>query len=226
IEILPCSRIAHIERHHKPYALDLSLPLKRSALRVAEIWMDEYKHMVYLAWNIPLQNSGIDFGDISSRMALRKKLKCNTFDWYLKNVYPNLKPIHYIVGYGRMKNTLDQNICLDQGPVSDKTPIMYYCHKYGLQNVCYHLPGELYVGPLMAEAYTDDHCLTDPGNGEKPTLEPCSKAAQNRQHIYWDFKLVTRSLSTTLNKNGENGYLYFVPRCRGKALSLSSLHIH
>lgn len=55
IEILPCSRIAHIERHHKPYALDLSLPLKCSALRVAEIWMDEYKHMVYLAWNIPLQ---------------------------------------------------------------------------------------------------------------------------------------------------------------------------
>ncbi|XP_027450030.1 LOW QUALITY PROTEIN: probable polypeptide N-acetylgalactosaminyltransferase 8 [Zalophus californianus] len=189
IEILPCSRIAHLERHHKPYAVDLSLALKHNALRVAEIWMDEYKHMVYLAWNIPLQNSGIDFGDISSRMALRKKLKCKTFDWYLKNVYPNLKPIHNIVGYGRMKNTLDENICLDQGLVSGKTPIMFYCHKYSLQNVYYHLTGEFYVGPLITEARTDDHCLTDPGNGEKPTLEPCSKAAQNRLHIYWDFKL-------------------------------------
>nr|XP_025707623.1 probable polypeptide N-acetylgalactosaminyltransferase 8 [Callorhinus ursinus] len=189
IEILPCSRIAHLERHHKPYAVDLSLALKHNALRVAEIWMDEYKHMVYLAWNIPLQNSGIDFGDISSRMALRKKLKCKTFDWYLKNVYPNLKPIHNIVGYGRMKNTLDENICLDQGLVSGKTPIMFYCHKYSLQNVYYHLTGEFYVGPLITEARTDDHCLADPGNGEKPTLEPCSKAAQNRLHIYWDFKL-------------------------------------
>ncbi|VCX36529.1 unnamed protein product [Gulo gulo] len=100
IEILPCSRIAHLGRHHKPYALDQSVALKRNAVRVAEIWMDEYKHMVYLAWNIPLQKSGIDFGDISSRMALRKKLKWKTFDWYLKNVYPNLKPIHNIVGYG------------------------------------------------------------------------------------------------------------------------------
>lgn len=55
IEILPCSRIGHLERYHKPYALDLSAVLKRNALRVAEIWMDEYKDMVYLAWNIPLQ---------------------------------------------------------------------------------------------------------------------------------------------------------------------------
>ncbi|XP_063449031.1 probable polypeptide N-acetylgalactosaminyltransferase 8 [Pan paniscus] len=188
VEILPCSRIAHLERHHKPYALDLTPALKRNALRVAEIWMDEHKHMVYLAWNIPLQNSGIDFGDISSRMALRQKLKCKTFDWYLKNVYPLLKPIHTIVGYGRMKNLLDENVCLDQGPVPGNTPIMYYCHEFSSQNVYYHLTGELYVGQLIAEASASDRCLTDPGKAEKPTLEPCSKAAKNGLHIYWDFK--------------------------------------
>lgn len=55
IEVLPCSRIAHLERHHKPYALDLAPALKRNALRVAETWMDEYKDMVYFVWNIPLQ---------------------------------------------------------------------------------------------------------------------------------------------------------------------------
>uniref|UniRef100_A0A8C9J533 Polypeptide N-acetylgalactosaminyltransferase n=1 Tax=Piliocolobus tephrosceles TaxID=591936 RepID=A0A8C9J533_9PRIM len=188
IEILPCSRIAHLERHHKPYALDLTPALKRNALRVAEIWMDEHKHMVYLAWNIPLQNSGIDFGDISSRVALREKLKCKTFDWYLKNVYPLLKPIHTIVGYGRMKNLLDENVCLDQGPVPGNTPIMHYCHGFSSQNVYYHLTGELYVGQLIAEASARDRCLTDPGKAEKPILEPCSEAARNGLHIYWDFK--------------------------------------
>uniref|UniRef100_G1MAV3 Polypeptide N-acetylgalactosaminyltransferase n=1 Tax=Ailuropoda melanoleuca TaxID=9646 RepID=G1MAV3_AILME len=207
IEILPCYRICN-------------------ALRVAEIWMDDYKHVVYLAWNIPLQNSGINFGDISSRMALRKKLKCNTFDWYLKNVYPNLKPIHNIAGYGRMKNTLDQNICLDQGLVSDKTPIMYYCHKYSLQNVYYHLTGELYVGPLMAEAYTDDRCLTDPGNGEKPTLEPCSKTAQNRQHIYWDFKPVMLVMNRVtkrcleMKKDTWSIYVHVVQTCTTQAWTI------
>ncbi|XP_012493370.1 PREDICTED: probable polypeptide N-acetylgalactosaminyltransferase 8 [Propithecus coquereli] len=188
IEILPCSRIAHLERHHKPYALDLSPALKRNALRVAEVWMDEYKDMVYLAWNIPLQNSGIDFGDVSSRMALREKLKCKTFDWYLKNVYPVLKPIHGVVGYGTMRNLLDENVCLDQGPVPGHTPILHPCHGFSSQHVYYLLTGELYVGQLVAETNTEDRCLTDPGDGEKPTLEPCSKAAKKGLHIYWDFK--------------------------------------
>ncbi|XP_047405645.1 probable polypeptide N-acetylgalactosaminyltransferase 8 [Sciurus carolinensis] len=188
IEILPCSRIAHLERYHKPYALDLGIVLKRNALRVAEIWMDEYKHMVYLAWNIPLQNSGIDYGDISSRISLREKLKCKTFDWYLKNVYPVLKPTLNIVGYGRMKNSLDKSICLDQGSVPGNVPIMYPCHEFSPQNTYYHQTGEFYVGSLISEADIDDRCLTDPGKGEKPTLEPCSKAAKSGLHIYWDFK--------------------------------------
>ncbi|KAF6119778.1 hypothetical protein HJG60_010188 [Phyllostomus discolor] len=40
-EVLPCSRIAHLERHHRPYALDLISALKHNAVRVAKIWMDE-----------------------------------------------------------------------------------------------------------------------------------------------------------------------------------------
>lgn len=31
-----------------------------------------------------------NFGDISSRTALRKNLKCKSFDWYIKNIYPEL----------------------------------------------------------------------------------------------------------------------------------------
>lgn len=62
MEVLPCSRIAHIERAHKPYTEDLTAHVRRNALRVAEVWMDEFKSHVYMAWNIP-QEVGCPRGD-------------------------------------------------------------------------------------------------------------------------------------------------------------------
>lgn len=62
MEVLPCSRIAHIERAHKPYTEDLTAHVRRNALRVAEVWMDEFKSHVYMAWNIP-QEVGCPCGD-------------------------------------------------------------------------------------------------------------------------------------------------------------------
>lgn len=58
IEVIPCSKIAHIERAKKPYLPDLSVTMKRNALRVAEVWLDEYKHNVNIAWNLPLEVRG------------------------------------------------------------------------------------------------------------------------------------------------------------------------
>ncbi|KAG8125808.1 hypothetical protein E2320_021002, partial [Naja naja] len=128
VEVLPCSRIAHIERAHKPYTEDLTSHVRRNALRVAEVWMDEFKSHVYMAWNIPQEDSGIDIGDISERKALRKKLQCKTFRWYLVSVYPEMRMYSDTVAYGVLQNSLKSDLCLDQGPDTENIPIMYICH--------------------------------------------------------------------------------------------------
>ncbi len=40
---------------HKPYALDLNPAMRRNALRVADIWLDDYKKNVFISWNLPLK---------------------------------------------------------------------------------------------------------------------------------------------------------------------------
>lgn len=61
MEVLPCARVAHIERTKKPYNNDIDYYAKRNALRAAEVWMDEYKSHVYMAWNIPMNVRFIHF---------------------------------------------------------------------------------------------------------------------------------------------------------------------
>ncbi|KAH0502821.1 Polypeptide N-acetylgalactosaminyltransferase 18 [Microtus ochrogaster] len=128
VEVLPCSRIAHIERAHKPYTEDLTAHVRRNALRVAEVWMDEFKSHVYMAWNIPQEDSGIDIGDITARKALRKQLQCKTFRWYLVSVYPEMRMYSDIIAYGVLQNSLKTDLCLDQGPDTENVPIVYICH--------------------------------------------------------------------------------------------------
>ena len=55
MEVLPCSRVAHIARVKKPYVSNIAFHTRRNALRVAEVWMDEFKTNVYQAWNIPME---------------------------------------------------------------------------------------------------------------------------------------------------------------------------
>uniref|UniRef100_A0A672ZI81 Polypeptide N-acetylgalactosaminyltransferase n=1 Tax=Sphaeramia orbicularis TaxID=375764 RepID=A0A672ZI81_9TELE len=180
IEVIPCSKIAHIERAKKPYLPDLNIMVRRNALRVAEVWMDEYKYNVNMAWNLPLENHGIDIGDVSERKKLREKLKCKPFQWYLDNVYPMLDHLHGFLGYGSLINDLKPDLCVDRGPMPGNTPIMYSCHYFKSQ-VC----SKLY---FKSHKYTDNRCLVDPAAGVYPGLYNCKTAKHKKLHMLWDFK--------------------------------------
>ncbi|XP_042294418.1 polypeptide N-acetylgalactosaminyltransferase 14 isoform X2 [Sceloporus undulatus] len=90
LEIIPCSRVGHVFRKKHPYIFpegNANTYIKNTK-RTAEVWMDEYKQYYYAARPAA---QGRPYGDIQSRVELRKSLKCHTFKWYLENVYPELR---------------------------------------------------------------------------------------------------------------------------------------
>uniref|UniRef100_A0A4W6FN56 Polypeptide N-acetylgalactosaminyltransferase 5 n=1 Tax=Lates calcarifer TaxID=8187 RepID=A0A4W6FN56_LATCA len=51
IEIIPCSRVGHIFRGQNPYKFpkDRQKTVERNLVRVAEVWLDEYKDLFYVS---------------------------------------------------------------------------------------------------------------------------------------------------------------------------------
>uniref|UniRef100_UPI00398F2AC6 polypeptide N-acetylgalactosaminyltransferase 17 isoform X1 n=1 Tax=Pristiophorus japonicus TaxID=55135 RepID=UPI00398F2AC6 len=187
MEVLPCSRVAHIERMKKPYNNDIGFYTKRNSLRVAEVWMDDYKSHVYIAWNIPMDNPGIDIGDISERIALRKRLKCKKFQWYLDNVYPEMRRYNNTVAYGEVHNNKAKDFCLDQGPPENHTAILYPCHGMSPQLVRYTKERYLYLGSLGSTILLPDtRCLVDNKKSRFPQLLDCEKV-KNVYQKSWRF---------------------------------------
>ncbi|XP_039597424.1 polypeptide N-acetylgalactosaminyltransferase 16 [Polypterus senegalus] len=90
LEILPCSRVGHVFRKRHPYDFPEgnALTYIKNTRRAAEVWMDDYKQYYYAARP---SAQGKAFGSISERLELRRKLNCHSFQWYLENVYPELK---------------------------------------------------------------------------------------------------------------------------------------
>ncbi|XP_069368436.1 polypeptide N-acetylgalactosaminyltransferase 17-like [Paralichthys olivaceus] len=183
MEAMPCSRVAHIARMKKPYANNIGVTTRRNALRVAEVWMDQYKSTVYMAWNIPMENNSIDIGDISERVALRKRLQCKSFEWYLDNVYPELRRYNTTLFYGEVRNSKATHLCLDQG--NKERPILHPCHGWGPQIGRYTTAGQLFLGTLGSIG-EETRCLVDDNINSSPQLLDCDKVTDVKQKT-WDF---------------------------------------
>ncbi|KAI1726588.1 ricin-type beta-trefoil lectin domain-containing protein [Ditylenchus destructor] len=112
----PCSRVGHIYRckyvpFPNPGVGDF---ISRNYKRVAEVWMDDYKEHLYKRRTAMARANP---GDLSKQLAVRERLKCKSFDWFMKEIafdqdrfYPAVEPPDG--GNGELKNVAAKK-CVD-----------------------------------------------------------------------------------------------------------------
>ncbi|NXD46049.1 GALT6 acetylgalactosaminyltransferase, partial [Copsychus sechellarum] len=135
VEIIPCSVVGHVFRSKSPHTFPKGTQvISRNQVRLAEVWMDDYKEIFYRRNQQASQMAREKtFGDISERRRLRERLHCRNFTWYLQNVYPEMfVPDLTPAFYGAIKNEGTKS-CLDVGENNHggKPLIMYPCHGLG-----------------------------------------------------------------------------------------------
>lgn len=173
LEIVPCSHVGHIFRKRSPYKWRSGVnALKRNSIRLAEVWMDDYKKYYYDRVG---PNLG-EYGDVSSRKELRKNLNCKSFKWYLDNVFPELFIPGESLASGDIKNPWS-NYCVDSAskPGDMHKPVKVWpCHQQG--------GNQYWMLSKHGELRRDDACL-DFG-GTDVILYTCHGAKGNQ---WWSY---------------------------------------
>uniref|UniRef100_A0A182Q6N9 Polypeptide N-acetylgalactosaminyltransferase n=1 Tax=Anopheles farauti TaxID=69004 RepID=A0A182Q6N9_9DIPT len=175
LEISPCSHVGHVFRDKSPYTFPggvANIVLKNAA-RVAEVWLDEWKEFYYQMSPGARKASA---GDVSERRALREKLKCKSFRWYLENIYPESQmPLDYYF-LGEIRNEETRN-CLDtMGRKSNEKIGSSYCHGLG--------GNQVFAYTKRHQIMSDDNCL-DASNALGPVnLVRCHGMGGNQEWVY------------------------------------------
>ena len=134
----PCSHVGHIFRESHPYTVasvkgestSIHTTFIVNSARVAEVWMDDYKQFFYKTR--PPKEVRV-LGDYSDRVALRKRLQCKPFKWYMETLLPRMFiPDHDHIAFQGALKSRDNSMCLDKmGSKAGGLAGVYYCHNQG-----------------------------------------------------------------------------------------------
>nr|CDJ83108.1 Glycosyl transferase and Ricin B lectin domain containing protein [Haemonchus contortus] len=177
ILFVPCSHVGHVYRSHMPYSfgkLSGKPIIATNMLRVIRTWMDEYAEYYFIR---EPQAQHVDPGDISAQLALKERLHCKPFKWYMEKVaydvlpsYP-IPPKNKVWGEARNPHT---GKCLDRmggipGPLGANG-----CHGYGGNQILrLNTEGQLAQG---------EWCLTP--KGVRVEANHCVKGTVNGPWAY------------------------------------------
>ncbi|XP_031560548.1 polypeptide N-acetylgalactosaminyltransferase 13-like isoform X2 [Actinia tenebrosa] len=209
LEILPCSRVGHVFRTRFPYSFpggytEVSVNLAR----VVRVWMDDYKTFVYMK-RPDLKT--LQYGDIKSRLDLRKRLKCKGFKWYLDNIYPEQTlPGGDAKVYGEIANPSNR-MCIDTMGRGMGGALGYsLCHGMG-GNQLFFLTAS---GQLQSSDEANPVCVE--AMGEEILLMGCDTNSESAQWTTMGKSIYHKARKKCLESNAKTG-TFTLKTCFGSA---------
>ncbi|XP_033980912.1 polypeptide N-acetylgalactosaminyltransferase 15-like [Trematomus bernacchii] len=182
LEVVPCSRVAHLDHHHLPYSFPDDELIQRNKIRVADTWMDAYRKIFYRRDTLAHFIRQSESPNITERLRLKRSLGCRNFHWYLTTVYPQLYiPQDRPALSGELYN-VGTGSCADyprgQGPKGGAMNIAP-CSGTGSQHCELNSELEVRWGPMGAL------CLD--AKDERAVLSPCPTHRPTSSRLQWKF---------------------------------------
>ncbi|KAA8585999.1 polypeptide N-acetylgalactosaminyltransferase 15 [Etheostoma spectabile] len=182
MEVVPCSRVAHLDHHHLPYRFPDQELLQRNKIRIADTWMDAYRKIFYRRDTLAHFIRQSESPNITERLQLKRSLGCRNFHWYLTTVYPQLYIPQDRPGLSGELYNVGTGSCADyprgqglQGGAMNVAP----CSGTGNQHCELNSEFEARWGPMGAL------CLD--AKGEMVVLSPCPTHRPPTTRLQWKF---------------------------------------
>lgn len=130
---IPCSRVAHVYRGGMPFPNDrkgidfITINYKR----VAEVWMDDYKKIIY--GRDPDRYGKADTGDLTYQFYIKKRQQCKPFKYFIDEVAPDMLERFPMVekppfASGTIQSVAHKDLCIDTMARGKEEPLgMYPC---------------------------------------------------------------------------------------------------
>lgn len=204
--ILPCSHVGHVFRKHTPYKFPggTDKVIYKNNRRMIDVWTDEYAPYFH---KIMPELDGVEAGDLTPRIELRKNLQCKSFRWYLENIYPNAPiPLHFY-HLGSIKNDYTE-FCLDNlGRKSGEDVGASECHGQG--------GNQLFEFSKNNQLKNRGNCLDTKGKPGAVRIENCEESQLSQKWEYDDVNgyIVNKATQTCLSVYEANRKVIVTVNC-------------
>ncbi|XP_047102567.1 polypeptide N-acetylgalactosaminyltransferase 16-like isoform X1 [Schistocerca piceifrons] len=163
LEIIPCSRVGHVFRKKHPYSFPRgnAQTYLRNSRRIADVWLEEYKTFFYEARPNAVD---VEIGSLEERSKLKEQLQCKPFQWYLENIFPELRlPNEDSSAFGQLRQG---SHCLQVE--NEKSPVSLA--------LCSEMSTSQNLWAYNSHLHTIQHgklCLAVPEGTVTPRLQTC-----------------------------------------------------